>query len=238
MLSMRYYPLFLDLTDSRCVLIGAGRVGRRKAASLLECRPASLLVLDPGLDETSFRNALQGLDHAPLTCESRVFRPEDLDGATLVFAATPSAEVNSAIARLCRAEGILCNVAGPLDADARGSFLVPAHVQDGPLVLALSTGGGSPALARALKEDLESWLGAGYSRLVFLLEALRPRVLALGLGSDTDAELFRALCARPMRDDLMTALAGHDAVKLGSLLRSVLPAALSFSAEEILHGMD
>ncbi|MBQ4076077.1 MAG: bifunctional precorrin-2 dehydrogenase/sirohydrochlorin ferrochelatase [Mailhella sp.] len=235
---MRYYPLFLDLAEARCLLVGAGRVGRRKAATLLECRPASLLVLDPGMDEAAFRGSLSGMDCAPLSCEARSFRPEDIEGVSLVFAATPSAEVNSAIARLCRASGVLCNVAGPLEEDAAGSFIVPAHVEDGPLVLALSTSGGSPALARALKEDLESWLGAGYSRLVRLLEALRPRLLALGLGSDADAEIFRAICARPLRDRLMAALAERDAARTDALLAAVLPAALSFSALEIVHGMD
>ncbi len=235
---MRYYPLFLDLAGARCLLVGAGRVGRRKAATLLECRPAALTVLDPSLDEAAFRASLGGLDCAPLSCEARAFRPEDIEGVSLVFAATPSAEVNSALARLCRARGVLCNVAGPLEEDASGNFIVPAHVENGPLVLALSTGGGSPALARALKEDLESWLGAGYSRLVRLLEALRPRLLALGLGSDADAEIFRALCARPLRDELMSSLAERDAARLADLLTSVLPAALSFSAEEFLYGMD
>ena len=235
---MRYYPLFLDLAESRCLLVGAGRVGRRKAATLLECSPASLLVLDPGMDEAAFRDSLAGLDCAPLVCEARAFRPEDIDGVSLVFAATPSTEVNSAIARLCRASGVLCNVAGPLEEGASGNFIVPAHVEDGPLVLALSTSGGSPALARALKEDLERWLGAGYSRLVRLLEALRPKLLALGLGSDADAEIFRAICARPLRDELMAALAERDADSADALLRPILPAALSFSSKETLHGMD
>ena len=235
---MRYYPLFLDLAESRCLLVGAGRVGRRKAATLLECSPASLLVLDPGMDEAAFRESLASLDCAPLVCEARAFRPEDIDGVSLVFAATPSAEVNSAIARLCRASGVLCNVAGPLEEGARGNFIVPAHVEDGPLVLALSTSGGSPALARALKEDLESWISAGYSRLVRLLEALRPLLLALGLGSDADAEIFRAICARPLRDQLMSALTKQDAARVDALLRPILPSALSFSSEEIFYGMD
>ena len=235
---MRYYPLFLDLAEARCLLVGGGRVGRRKAATLLECSPASLLVLDPGLDEAAFRASLEGLDCAPLSCEARGFRPEDIEGVSLVFAATPSAEVNSAIARLCRASGVLCNVAGPLEEGAHGNFIVPAHVEDGPLVLALSTSGGSPALARALKEDLESWLGAGYSRLVRLLEALRPKLIALGLGSDADADIFRAICARPLRDELMAALAERDTAKVDALLHPILPAALSFASEETLHGMD
>ena len=66
----------------------------------------------------------------------------------------------------------------------------------------------------------------------------RPRLLALGLGSDADAEIFRAICARPLRDELMAALAERDAARADALLAPVLPAALSFSALEIIHGMD
>lgn len=235
---MRYYPLFLDLTEARCVVVGAGRVGRRKVATLLECRPARLLVLDPCLDEKALKKAVSGLPSAPLVMERRAFRPDDVDNSSLVFAATPSAEVNTAIVRICRASGVWCNVAGPLEEGAAGSFLVPAHVEDGPLTLAVSTSGGSPALARALREDLELWLGRGYSRLARLLAALRPHLLSLGLGSDADAAIFRALCARPLRDELMEALARRDACSVDALLRPLLPASLSFSAKEIFHGLD
>ena len=234
---MRYYPLFLDLAQARCLVVGAGRVGRRKIATLLECRPASVLALDPWLSEADAED-LSALAPGTLRCERRAFCPEDLEGVTLVFAATPSAEVNSAVARLCRASGVLCNVAGPLEEGASGNFIVPAHVEDGPLVLALSTSGGSPALARALKQDLQGWLSRGYSRLSILLEALRPRLLALGLGSDADAEIFRAICARPLRDELMDALARADAPAADKLLRPVLPASMSFTVEEILHVLD
>ena len=237
MMSMRYYPLFLDLAEARCLVVGAGRVGRRKIATLLECRPASVLVLDPWMTEADAAE-LVALAPGILHCERRAFAPQDIEGMTLAFAATPSAEANAAMARLCRASGVLCNVAGPLEEGASGNFIVPAHVEDGPLVLALSTSGGSPALARALKEDLQRWLSHGYSRLVILLEALRPRLLALGLGSDADAEIFRAICARPVRDSLMEALARGDAKAADELLRPILPASLSFTAEEILHVLD
>ena len=237
---MRYYPLFLDLHTVHCLVIGAGRVGRRKIGTLLACAPASLLVLDPGLDEKAVKDLESEFISlsACMTVESRSFRSEDLKGRSLVFAATPSATVNGEIARLCREAGILCNVAGPREEGTSGSFLVPAHVEDGPLVVALSTGGGSPALARALKEDLEVWLGKRYSSLISLLETLRPRVLSLGMGSDADAALFRRLCARPLRDDLMNALDRRDPDALDALLRPALPTALPFSAEEFLHDLD
>ena len=113
-LPMRYYPLFLSLADARCLVVGAGPVGRRKIADLLSCAPAELLVVDPALDEAALRQALDGQNTAPLRAEKRAFRPEDVEGRALTFAATPSAAVNSAIARLCRA----CGVEKVLTADA------------------------------------------------------------------------------------------------------------------------
>lgn len=237
-LPMRYYPLFLSLAEARCLVVGAGPVGRRKIVDLLACAPAELLVVDPAPDEDALRQAVRDVCAAPLRLEKRAFRPDDVENRTLVFAATPSAAVNSAIARLCRASGVPCNVAGPLEEGVSGSFLVPAHVENGPITLALSTGGCSPALARALKEDLRLWLQDGYVPLALLLKKLRPRLIALGLGSDADAAVFRALCARPLRDELMDALSRKNTEATAALLRTVLPDALSPSLEEIIHELD
>ena len=237
-LPMRYYPVFLNLSEVRCLVVGAGAVGRRKIASLLECGPAELLVLDPNLDDEAMKRLAQGDVSGALRPERRTFRPEDAENRTLVFAATPSAEVNSAIAALCRARGVWCNVAGPLEEGTEGNFIVPASVREGPVSLALSTGGCSPALARVLKEELAAWLHGGYAALALLLKALRPRLLALGLGSDADADVFRSLCARPVRDTLMDALARRDEKALEDALRPLLPDSLSFSAKEFFHGLD
>ncbi len=155
----------------------------------------------------------------------------------LAFAATPLADVNSAVAAACREQGIPCNTSGPL-LDAGGNFLVPSHIENGPLVLALSTGGGSPALAKALREDLENSLDKGYPLLIRLLETLRPLVMALGLGSDADAEIFRSLCSKPLRFRLMDALKSGDAVKTDALLHPILPGGIRFSAKEFFHGLD
>ena len=89
-----------------------------------------------------------------------------------------------------------------------------------------------------LKEDLEQWIQGGYAPLAMLLKALRPKLLALGLGSDADAEIFRALCAKPLRERLMEALLRKDAPLADALMAPHLPASLSFSAKEIFHGLD
>ena len=237
-MAMRYYPLFLNLSHEKCLVVGAGAVGRRKISDLLACSPSHILVLDPAMNEEEFLQAFPSMDTTPLEPKKRAFLPEDIAGKTLVFAATPSPSVNSLIAGLCRKEHILCNVAGPLENGETGNFLVPAHLESGPLALALSTSGCSPALAKVLKEELKAWLGNGYAHLALLLKALRPRMLSLHLGSEADAAVFRSLCSLPLRDELMSALAGGNRSAASALLRTVLPQELFPSIEEILHELD
>jgi precorrin-2 dehydrogenase/sirohydrochlorin ferrochelatase len=153
----------------------------------------------------------------------------------LAFAATPLRAVNAAIAACCREEGVLCNVA---DDPQGSSFLVPALVQSGPVTLAVSTAGSSPALAKALKEELEKWLGERYVPLVLFLEKLRGRVLALGLGDRADADIFRALCAPPLRERLAASLRERDRVRSEQILREALPASLHPVLAEFLHEPD
>ena len=224
---MRYYPLLLELSDKRCLVVGAGRVGCRKIRALLKADPAEILVLDPaGLHDEELAR------HPRVHVEQRQFRPADVTGCSLVFAATPVREVNATVASACRAHHVWCNVA---DAPPESDFIVPAHIESGSLILALSSCGASPALVKALREDLEKWLGERYARLVCLLDRLRPQILALELGSDADAELFRTLCARPTREPLTEALNTHDSARAETLLREVLPPVLHSTLAELLH---
>ncbi len=227
----------MDLSGTKCLVVGAGRVGRRKIATLLECHPAKILALDPCKASLAAVSSMPCPAGTEVQCEARTFTAGDVSGMALVFAATPSAEVNSAVAAACREHGIPCNTSGPLQ-DAGGNFIVPSHIENGPLVLALSTGGGSPALAKALREDLENHFDKGYPLLIHLLEKLRPLVLALNMGSNADAEIFRSLCSDPLRFKLMDALKNGDAEKTDALLRPILPGGIRFSAKEFLNGLD
>lgn len=225
---MRYYPAFLDLSGRRCLVVGAGRVGRRKLASLLALeagrRPAEVLVLDPG----------PAADLPPdpaVTYEQRAFRPGDLEGRTLVFAAASDPAVNAAVAGLCAQQGILCNCA---DDPAASGFIVPASASRSGLTLAVSTAGGSPALARMLREELERDALPRYAALAAFMDRLRPLVLGLGQESDANAPLFRSL----VRSDLGAALAAGDRDRAAALLRNLLPRELAPHIEELTHGID
>ncbi len=225
---MRYYPLFLDLTGRRCLLCGYGGVGRRKLSTLLEAGAEEALVVDPAPREAHPPEARALLDAPNVVYARRSFQAMDLEDAVLCIAATGSPAENQRIAAACREAGVLVNV---IDAPETGDFIVPASVDVEGLTVALSTGGQSPALARAVREDLEALLRGKYGKLAALLGRLRPRLLALGWSSQENAAVFRDLA----RSELGPALAAGDADRARVVLAARLPAALQPALEELLH---
>jgi len=225
---MRHYPVFLDLTGRRCLLVGAGKVGVRKLETLLACGPGQVLVLDPGPVTADFLDITQG---RPVSREQRGFATADLDGVFLVIAASGDREANREIGRLCRERGVLCNV---VTEPELGSFIVPAHLELGEITVALTTGGASPALARALRRDLQTHLCSRYDALLRLLERLRPLVLTLGRPQAENAELFTRLVES---EELVLTLGRGDRDESGRLLRSLLPGELHKHVEVLLDGL-
>ncbi len=222
-----YYPLFLDLRCSRCLIVGAGRVGRRKLADVLACNPKEVLVLDPGLSAEAVSD---------ITSDSRVrfaarsFLDEDVSGCRLVFAATSSSAVNRAVAEACRAYGVLCNC---VDAPDRSDFLVPARICRDRFVVALSTQGASPALAKRLRTELENRLDKGFVPLAELLARLRPMVLALGMEPDQNGAIFRDVAF----SELPEAFCRGDVARCKAVLRALLPPAIHSRLTELLYGL-
>lgn len=139
--STEYYPLFLDVAGRKVVIIGGGAVSARKAESLLRLG-AQVTIVAPEI-----ANEISGARHIRKPYESA-----DLDDAFLVFAATNDSAINERVAADCKARNILVSVA---DAPSLGDFIVPAVVESGPIRIAISTSGHSPALARRLKSELQ-----------------------------------------------------------------------------------
>jgi precorrin-2 dehydrogenase/sirohydrochlorin ferrochelatase len=161
----RLYPLLVDLTGRRCLVIGGGRVAERKAVRLLECG-ALVEVIAPTV--TPHLDALAG--EGRIRCRCRPATPDDVPGAFLVFVATDDPAVNRVLAQSAQQSGALVNVADDPDAC---TFIVPSVFRRGDLTVAVSTAGGSPALAKRLRERLEATIGPEYEAFLSALRELR-----------------------------------------------------------------
>jgi precorrin-2 dehydrogenase/sirohydrochlorin ferrochelatase len=154
----------LDLRGRRCVVIGGGAVGLEKTKGLLACGARVTVVSPELLDD------LQALD---VTWRRARYRQSDLRGAFLVIAATSDRTVNERVHRDAEARGILCNVA---DVPDLCNFILPAVHREGPIAVAVSTGGASPALAKRIRDDVAAIVTPEHAELARRLEALRPWV--------------------------------------------------------------
>ncbi len=148
------YPIFLDLSGRRCVVVGGGEVAGRKARKLLQAR-ARVVVISPEIRPE--------LESVASEIHRRPYREGDLEGAYLAFAATDSREVNAAVAREAKERGIPVNVA---DRPSDGDFALPSTLRRGGLQVAVSTGGASPTLARRIKDELEGIFGPEWAGIV------------------------------------------------------------------------
>jgi precorrin-2 dehydrogenase / sirohydrochlorin ferrochelatase len=165
MLAVPFYIACLRLSGRRCVVVGGGDVGLEKVEGLLICDAAVTLVAPDAHDELQ-RLAAEG----SIRWERRRYGTEDLDGALLVIAATADTEVNIAVHADAEARAMLVNV---VDVPPLCSFILPAIVRSGPLAIAISTAGASPALAKRMKREISEQFGEHYARLAVLLNDAR-----------------------------------------------------------------
>lgn len=165
---MNYLPIFMKLAGQQCLVVGGGEVAARKVGALLRAR-GLVTIISPGLGAE-----LSALAHAGQVAHTeKDFEPTDIYGFNLVIAATNRHEVNAAVAEAARSRGIPVNV---VDCPELCSFIFPAIVDRSPVVIAVSTGGASPVLARLIRARLEAALPAAYGRLARLAESARHQV--------------------------------------------------------------
>ncbi len=168
---MDYLPIFLDIQQKPCLLVGGGEVAERKV-DLLRRAHALVTVISPQLTPPLERLKDVGeIRHVP-----REFADDDIDGGYhLVIAATDHPATNRRVSELARERRIPVNV---VDHPEECSFIVPSIVDRSPVVVAVSTGGSSPVLARLIRSRLESWIPASYGRLAEMCARYRDRVKA------------------------------------------------------------
>jgi len=162
---MNYFPAFFDLSAQKVLIVGGGEVALRKL-ELLSRTGAKVTVVAPRILPELNERAAAG----KISVQLREFLPADLDGARLVIVATSRRAVNRWIAALSEARGIPVNVVDDREASR---FIVPALIDRDPVLVAISTAGTSPVLARRLRERLEALIPKRLGELSLWLQALR-----------------------------------------------------------------
>jgi len=167
---MEFLPIFLDIREQPCLVVGGGEVAARKTALLLRAG-ARVTVQAPALSAAFDAD----LAAARVAHRAASFRDQDVTGYAVAIAATNDDAVNRAVAAAAKARRIPVNV---VDHPALCTFIMPSIIERAPVIVAVSSGGASPVLVRLLRARLESLIPAGYGRLAALAAAFRDQVKA------------------------------------------------------------
>ncbi len=206
----RYYPIMLDVRGGTCVVVGGGKVATRKVELLLQCG-ATVRVIALRVD-SSLKTLMKSgaVEHLSTTYEKR-----QIVGATLVFASTDDEGVNRAVYRDARSAGIPVNVA---DAPELCSFVVPAIVESGDLVIAVSTSGKSPAMAKRIRMELEQSFGPEYARILKLMGEVRQLLMK----TEPDMSRRKELLGRIVDSDLLERIRAGEHPEADGVIREML----------------
>ncbi|HEV3001603.1 MAG TPA: bifunctional precorrin-2 dehydrogenase/sirohydrochlorin ferrochelatase [Solirubrobacteraceae bacterium] len=214
------YVAGLRVRGRRCVVVGAGRVALGKVRGLLDCGARVAVVSPAAVEELRALAARGAVDWRP-----RAYAAADVDGAFLVIAATDDVALNVGVAEDAARAGALVNV---VNAPALSDFIVPAVVRGGPVTLAVTTAGSSPALARRIRRELGERYGEPLDRLSALLAEGWARLAARAdprdARPDPRAFLSHVLDAEP---DPVALLGRGDVGSVRRLLADAEDAALS-----------
>lgn len=207
---MSYYPVFLNLTDKKVLVVGGGLVAQRKVETLLE-HGASISVvsrdLTPRLTELvkTQRIAFVGSE----------FTEEHLAVVFLVIAATDDPMLNHRVSMDAQERGLLINA---VDQPEDCNFIVPSILRRGDLQVAISTSGKSPALARKIRQELELQFGQEYEKLLLLMGSVREQVLSRGLPQEENRRIFKEI----VESDMLEAIAQRDRERVKKILKRAL----------------
>jgi siroheme synthase-like protein len=174
-----YYPIFLEMKDRRCVVVGGGAVAERKVEGLV-ASGANVTVISPAITDRLRHLLSQGA----MRLVAREYRAGDSRGYDLVFVATENAEINAAVSNEARSLRIWVNSADDPD---HCDFILPAVIRRGDLAVAVSTGGVSPAVTRALREELDEYFTAEHARFVEIAGEVRKELQEKSVSPSAEA---------------------------------------------------
>jgi precorrin-2 dehydrogenase/sirohydrochlorin ferrochelatase len=202
--SFKYYPVFLNLNGKTAVVIGGGKTAERKALTLLKAG-ASVKIISPNIT-----TALEKLKKTgKLTHIKRPYRKGDVKGAFIVIAGTSSQQINTKIAREAK---YLVNV---IDTPSEGNFIAPSIVKRGPLTIAISTGGSSPAASKRIRKELEKLYGVEFAHYLRFLGKMRKKALREIKDSKKRESLLKNLASEKIFKNLRT----RDSSCISKLIR-------------------
>jgi precorrin-2 dehydrogenase/sirohydrochlorin ferrochelatase len=214
---MHRYPIFLNIQGVKCLVAGGGKVGTRKAQTLLDCGARVVVV------SLQFSDRLQQMaEDANLLLIKRAYRSEDLQNTFLVIGATNDSRVNQRIGIDAHKSGVLCNIA---DRPESSDFIVPSIIRRGDLTLTISTGGKSPAMAKRIRQGLENQFGNEYSEFFDLMGRIRQELVAQEHAPQRHKQLFETL----IDAGLLEMLREKRIDAVDELLQSVLGREFTFS---------
>jgi siroheme synthase-like protein len=165
MLDTPFYIACLKLEGRKCLVVGGGDIGLEKVEGLLACNGDVTLVAPDAIDE------LRALaDEGSIEWERRAYEPADLEGTFMVIAATNDTDVNIGVYDDAERRAMLVNI---VDVPPLCNFILPAIVRTGPLAIAISTAGASPALAKRIRNQIADEYGEPYAKLAVMLNDVR-----------------------------------------------------------------
>lgn len=216
-LKMEYYPVLLDIKNKDCLVVGGGPVGARKAKGLLRSGARVVVV------SAQFSDRFQAIKMKRLVCRQKSYETTDLKGMTLVFAATNDARLNEQILTDARSRNILCSLA---DLPKKSDFILPSVLERGDLILAVSTSGASPALAKKIRQDLETHFGSEYETILTVMGNLRQQLLDTGHDPEAHKNIFYTL----IESGLLEMIKEDDQPKIDRLFKDLLGDGYNYQA--------
>lgn len=174
-----YYPILLNIQGRKCLVVGGGPVALRKVKALLE-HGANVEIVSPTFCPELNQLATDGAIRAI----QRDYKSEDLQHTFIAIAATDDAKTNERVAAEARRRGVLVNV---VDDPKNSDFIVPSYLKRGDVIIAVSTSGRSPALARKIRSELENDFKAEYEQLAVVADEVRSELKQQGITVSSDA---------------------------------------------------
>jgi precorrin-2 dehydrogenase/sirohydrochlorin ferrochelatase len=212
---MSYYPVLIQLDGKKVLVVGGGTVAQRKIETLLEYGAVVQVIsqeLTPRLRKFS--------DEGKIGFLGQEFNEDCLEEAFLVIAATDDPRLNHQVSEKAREKGLLVNA---VDQPSDCNFILPSVLRRGDLLIAVSTSGKSPALAKKVREALEERFGNEYGSFLVLMGRLREEILSQRLSQGENRKIFNELVNSP----ILEAIGREDWNGVATILKGIIPRQLS-----------